>query len=144
MENQTLVLNAKQIDQRLNRLAWQVYEACSDEQEIILAGIAKNGMFLAQRIQQLVETISPLKVKLVELKFDKDNPLQTPPLLSLTADELRDKTVIVIDDVSNSGRTLMYGVKPFLEFPIRSILTLVLVDRDHNRYPVKTNFVGLS
>jgi pyrimidine operon attenuation protein / uracil phosphoribosyltransferase len=144
MENQTLVLNAKQIEQRLHRLAWQVYEACNDEQEIILAGIAKNGSVLAQRIQQLVESISPLKIKLVELKFDKDNPLQTPPVLHLTAEELRDKTVIVIDDVSNSGRTLMYGVKPFLEFPIRSVLTLVLVDRDHNRYPVKTNFVGLS
>jgi pyrimidine operon attenuation protein/uracil phosphoribosyltransferase len=144
MSSQTLILNSKQVSQRLNRLAWQVYEQCSDEQEIILAGIGKNGFALAQRIGKIVESISPLKVRVTRVELNKDQPLDHPITIEVNATECTDKTVLVIDDVSNSGKTLMYGVKPFLEFPVRSILTLVLVDRDHNRYPVKTNFVGLS
>lgn len=144
MSTQTLILNSKQVSQRLNRLAWQVYEKCSDEHEIIFAGIGKNGFTLAGRLADIVQSISALKVRVTRIELNKDFPLDHPISIEVDAADCRDKTVLVIDDVSNSGKTLMYGVKPFLEFPIRSILTLVLVDRDHNRYPVKTNFVGLS
>lgn len=144
MSSQTLILNSKQVSQRLNRLAWQVYEQCSDESEIILAGIGKNGFALAGRLAKIVESISPLKARVTRVELNKDFPLDHPISIEVSAAECEDKTILVIDDVSNSGKTLMYGVKPFLEFPVRSILTLVLVDRDHNRYPVKTNFVGLS
>ncbi len=144
MSEKTLILNNKQVGQRLNRLAWQVYEHCSEEKEIIIAGIGKNGFVLAGRIGKLVESISSLAVKVTHIELDKDKPLEYPIQIELTSDECKGKTILVVDDVSNSGKTLMYGVKPFLEFPVKSILTLVLVDRDHNRYPVKTNFVGLS
>lgn len=144
MSEKTLILNNKQISQRLNRLAWQVYEQCSDEKEIILAGIGNNGFTLAGRIGKLVESISPLKVKITRVQLNKDVPLEHPITVEVSAEECKGKTILVVDDVSNSGKTLMYGVKPFLEYPVRSILTLVLVDRDHNRYPVKTNFVGMS
>jgi pyrimidine operon attenuation protein/uracil phosphoribosyltransferase len=144
MSSQTLILNNKQVAQRLNRLAWQVYEQCSDEKGIILAGIGKNGFALAQRIGKIVESISPLEIRITRIELNKDQPLEHPISIEVNAQECLGKTILVVDDVSNSGKTLMYGVKPFLEFPVRSILTLVLVDRDHNRYPVKTNFVGLS
>lgn len=144
MSTRTLILNSKQVSQRLNRLAWQVYEHCSEEQEIILAGIGRNGLTLARRIAALVESISPLNVQVTKVELDKDQPLEHPIVVEASASDCKDKVVLVIDDVSNSGKTLMYGVKPFLEFPVKAILTLVLVDRDHNRYPVKTNFVGLS
>jgi len=144
MSEKTLILTGKQVSQRLNRLAWQVYEQCSDEKEIILAGIGKNGYVLAARIAKIVESISPLKVRVTHVELNKDFPLEHPISIEVNAEECKDKTILVIDDVSNSGKTLMYGVKPFLEFPVKAILTLVLVDRDHNRYPVKTNFVGLS
>lgn len=144
MSEKTLILDNKQISQRLNRLAWQVYEQCSEEKEIILAGIGRNGFALAGRIGKLVEKISPLKTKVTRIELDKDSPLEHPIKIEVDAAACLGKTVLIVDDVSNSGKTLMYGVKPFLEFPVRSILTLVLVDRDHNRYPVKTNFVGLS
>jgi pyrimidine operon attenuation protein/uracil phosphoribosyltransferase len=142
--NSTLVMNSKQVQQRLNRLAWQVYETCWEEKEIVIAGIASNGFVLANRIAAVLEQIAPLRIRVIELKVDKESPIGKTIDTGMTVAELRDKTVVVVDDVSNSGKTLVYGVKPFLEFPVKSILTLVLVDRDHNRYPVKTNFVGLS
>jgi pyrimidine operon attenuation protein / uracil phosphoribosyltransferase len=139
----TIVMNSKQVSQRLNRLAWQVYEHCSEEREIVVAGIAPNGYNLAKRISALIEKNSPIKVSLVEMKMNKDQPRES---LQVAADpkQLEGKTIILVDDVSNSGRTLLYGVKYFLEFPVRAIYTLVLVDRDHARFPVKANFVGLS
>lgn len=144
MSSQTLILDHKQIGQRLNRLAWQVYEQCSDEKEIILAGIGKNGFILAERLGKIVSEISPLNVRVTRVELNKDVPLEHPISIEVNAEDCKGKTVLVIDDVSNSGKTLMYGVKPFLELPVKAIFTLVLVDRDHSRYPVKTNFVGLS
>lgn len=140
----TLIMNSKQVGQRLNRLAWQVYENCYSEKEIVVAGIAGNGYLLAKRLVILLNEISPLKVTLCEVKISKDSPLDGKASISINQGELEGKTVIVVDDVSNSGRTLMYAVRLFLESPVKSLLTLVLVDRDHTRYPVKTNFVGLS
>jgi pyrimidine operon attenuation protein/uracil phosphoribosyltransferase len=137
-------MNPKQVTQRLNRLAWQVYENCYREEEIIVAGIAANGFNLAKRIAKYLEEISPIKVMLCEVKISKDNPLDGKTAFNLDPKEIDNKTIVVVDDVSNSGRTLMYGVKLFLEFPVKSVQTLVLVDRDHNRFPVKTNYVGLS
>lgn len=127
----------------MNRLAWQVYEMCSDEREIVIAGIAENGFRLAKQIAVILSGISPIKTQVIEIRINKEQPLETPQV-SVELKSLEGKTVIVVDDVSNSGRTLMYGVKYFLEFPVRAIHTLVLVDRDHNRYPIKANFVGLS
>ncbi|MDQ3110215.1 MAG: phosphoribosyltransferase [Bacteroidota bacterium] len=140
----TLVMNPKQVSQRLNRLAWQVYENCYNEKEIIVAGISGNGFRLAKRITKILGEISPLEVTLCEIHISKDSPLDGKGTVTPALHDLEGKTVIVVDDVSNSGRTLMYGVKLFLESPVKSLLTLVLVDRDHTRFPVKTNFVGLS
>ncbi len=140
----TLVMNKKQVTQRLNRLAWQVYENCYQENEIVVAGIASNGFRLAERIAKYLEEISPIKVILCEVQMTKDNPLDGKTSVNLGQEKLEGKTIVVVDDVSNSGRTLMYGVKLFLEFPVKSVQTLVLVDRDHNRFPVKANYVGLS
>jgi pyrimidine operon attenuation protein/uracil phosphoribosyltransferase len=144
METRTLVMNPKQVAQRLNRLAWQVYENCYREEEIIVAGIATNGFRLAKRIAKYLEEISQIKVILCEVQMTKDNPLDGKTTFNLSEKQIDGKTIVVVDDVSNSGRTLMYGVKLFLEFPVKSVQTLVLVDRDHNRFPVKTNYVGLS
>jgi pyrimidine operon attenuation protein / uracil phosphoribosyltransferase len=141
---QKLLMNERQVQQRINRLAWQVAEHCFGETEIIMAGIAANGYKLAQRLKATIESISEIRIQLIELRINKEEPLNSQVTLPVSGDELKGKTVIVVDDVSNSGRTLMYGVKPFLDFPVKSVLTLVLVDRDHNRFPVKTNFVGLS
>ncbi|CAN5415978.1 phosphoribosyltransferase domain-containing protein [soil metagenome] len=144
METRTLVMNSKQIEQRLNRLAWQVYENCYNEEEIVIAGIQGNGYQIAGRIAKLITEISPLKVTLGEVVISKETPFDGKGSFEFDKKDYEGKTIIIVDDVSNSGRTLMYGVKLFLDTPLKALLTLVLVDRDHNRFPVKTNFVGLS
>ena len=140
----TLLLNKIQIEQRINRIAYQVYEDNFEEQEIIIAGIVKGGYQLAQRIKNSLEKICTIKVNLIEIKIDKNKQAEQVIKLPLTTDELKNKVVIIIDDVLNSGKTLTYAMRPFLDANVRKIRTVLLVDRDHKRYPVIADYVGFK
>lgn len=140
----TLILNSKQIEQKINRIAFQIYENNYDEKEIIVAGISENGYLFAKRIADVLQKISPIKSKLIEIKINKENPSASDIKISLTDKELKNKVIILVDDVLNSGKTLIFGAKPFLNAAIKCLTTAVLVDRGHNRYPIKADFVGLS
>lgn len=142
--NRTLILTSKQIEQKINRIAYQIYENNSDEKEIFIAGIADNGYLLAKRIADVFQKISKIKATLIEIKFDKENPFTTEVKLKLSDKELKNKVVILVDDVLNSGKTLIFGAKLFLNTPVKRLTTAVLVDRGHNRYPIKADVVGLS
>ncbi|MBL0328816.1 MAG: phosphoribosyltransferase [Bacteroidetes bacterium] len=140
----TLILNGKQIEQKINRIAYEIYENNHSEKEIIIAGISDNGYIFAKRLASVVEKISSIKIKLIEIKIDKENPLAKEIKISLSDKELKNKVIILADDVLNSGKTLIFGAKPFLIAPVKRLTTVVLVDRGHNRYPIKADFVGLS
>ncbi len=142
--NKTLILNSKQIAQKINRIAYEIYENNYAEKEIIIAGIGGNGFFLAKRIVDALQNISPLKIKLIEIIIDKKNPLSKEIKIELSDEELKNKVIVLVDDVLNSGKTLIFGAKPFLSTPVKRLTTAVLVDRGHNRYPIKADFVGLS
>jgi len=140
----TLILNSKQIEQKINRIAYEIYENNYDEKEIIVAGISENGYLLAKRISNVLQKISPIKTKLIEIKINKENPVASEIQISMSDKEMKNKVIILVDDVLNSGKTLIFGAKPFLSSPIKRLTTAVLVDRGHNRYPIKADFVGLS
>ncbi len=143
-KTQTPVLNKKQIAQKINRIAWQVYEDNFSEKEIIIAGIAKTGFLLAQRIAAVLGKISPLKIKLVKIILDKENPLTCNIEPQLSAKELKGKIVVLVDDVLNSGMTLTYSLCPFLDSDVKKIRTVILVDRNHKRFPIGADFTGIS
>lgn len=138
-----IILTKEEIQHKCKRIAYQIYETFVQEEEIVLAGIAKNGFVFAQKIADQLADIADFKVVLCEVKIDKQNPLM-PITTSLLASEYQGKSVVLIDDVLNSGTTLIYGVKHFLEVPLKKFKTAVLVDRNHKKYPVKADFKGLS
>jgi pyrimidine operon attenuation protein/uracil phosphoribosyltransferase len=142
--NKTLVLNSTQIQQKINRIAYEIYENNYDEKEIVIAGISENGFLFAKRIVDVLQKISPIQTKLIEIAFDKKDPISSNIEIDLTEKELKNKVIILVDDVLNSGKTLIFGAKPFLKSPIKRLTTVVLVDRGHNRYPIKADFVGIS
>ncbi|MDR6300449.1 phosphoribosyltransferase family protein [Mesonia maritima] len=139
----TLILNQHQIQQKIRRIAYQIYESNLDEKEIIIAGIASNGFELAKKLKTLLEEISPIKILICEVKIDKKKPLNAVKT-SLSSTDYENKSIILVDDVLNSGTTLIYGVKHFLEVPLKKFQTAVLVDRSHKKYPVKADFKGIS
>lgn len=142
--NSTLLLNSKQIQQRIERLAFQIYEDNFNQDELLIAGIAKSGLLFAERLCEALKSICPIPVKLIEIEVDKDQPTQVKMRPAQEKDVLKDKTVIIVDDVLNSGKTLMYSLRPFLEADMRKIRTVLLVDRDHKRYPIEVDFVGIT
>lgn len=138
-----IILTKEQIKFTTKRIAYQIYETYIDEEEIVIAGIANSGYTFAQKISEALQEISPIKVILCEVRIDKQNPIN-PIETSLDKSVYTDKCVVLVDDVLNSGGTLIYGVKHFLEVPLKKLKTAVLVDRNHKKYPVKADFKGIS
>lgn len=138
-----LILNHLQINHKIKRIAYQIYESNVNEDRIILAGIADNGYKLAKKLQQELQDISKIKVTLCEVQINKKNPLQEVRT-SLEPETYKGMSVVLIDDVLNSGTTLIYGVRHFLDVPLKQFRTAVLVDRSHKKYPVKADFKGIS
>ncbi len=141
--SQNIILNHQEIEHKTKRIAFQIFETFVDENEIVIAGIASNGYLFAEKIAAVLTKISPLKVILCEVKIDKTNPNSTIST-SITTAEYQNKGIVLVDDVLNSGTTLVYGVKHFLEVPTFKLKTAVLVDRNHKKYPVKVDFKGIS
>ena len=140
----TQVLNKLQVAQKIDRIAYQIYENHHSEKEVIIAGIAGNGQNLAERLAKSVEKISPLKVKLVNVTINKENPAENKIDISISENEIENKVVIVVDDVLNSGKTLMYSIRHILQVNLKALRIAVLVDRDHKRFPVKVDYVGME
>jgi pyrimidine operon attenuation protein/uracil phosphoribosyltransferase len=138
-----IILDHQEIEHKIKRIAYQIYETFSEEEEIVIAGITKNGYQFAEKIRAVLQSISPLKVALCEVKIDKENPFSIITT-SLTKEQYANKGLVLVDDVLNSGTTLVYGVKHFLEVPLKKFKTAVLVDRNHKKYPVKADFKGIS
>ncbi|NMH28158.1 phosphoribosyltransferase family protein [Flavobacterium silvaticum] len=138
-----IILTNQQIEHKIRRIAFQIYETFVEEEEIVLAGIASNGFVLAKRIAATVSEISDIKVLLCEVKIDKQHPFSAVKT-SLKPDEYSNRGLVLVDDVLNSGTTLIYGVRHFLEVPLKKFKTAVLVDRNHKKYPVKADFKGIS
>ena len=144
MSARSKILSPKEIDQKIKRLAWQLYENNVSEKEIIVVGISERGLILAKQLVAHIQKISNINTKLAHLELDKDNPYNKEVALDLEEKEYAGKVVILVDDVLNSGKTLMYAAKHFLTTPILKLSTVVLVDRTHNRFPIKADYVGLS
>ena len=138
-----IILTKEEIQHKTKRIAYQIYETFADETEVVLAGIANSGYTFAKKIATELEHISDLKVILCEVQINKNNP-QDEIITSLKKEDYENKGLVLIDDVLNSGTTLIYGVKHFLDVPLKKFKTAVLVDRNHKKYPVKADFKGIS
>jgi len=139
----TIILNNEQIQHKTKRIAYQIYESNINESEVILAGIKENGFIFAKKIKEALTQISPINVTLCEVIIDKKKP-RDPISTSLDASEYKNKSLVLVDDVLNSGTTLIYAAKLFLEVPLKRFKTVVLVNRNHKKYPIKADFKGIS
>jgi len=143
-DSKTLILNNTEIYQKINRIAYQIFEDNHTEKEIIVVGIAKNGYLFANKLSAQLRKISKIKITLVQLSINKENPTNSESKIDIDPKSLNNKVIILVDDVLNTGRALIYGVKYLLDFPIKKMSTTVLVDRNNKKYPIGTHYVGLS
>ncbi len=141
--SKNIILNHQEIEHKIKRIAYQIYETFIDDNEIIIAGIATNGYEFAKKLASELKAISPMKPILCEVFIDKTNP-KSLITTSVGIEFYKSKNLVLVDDVLNSGTTLVYGVKHFLEVDLKKFKTAVLVDRNHKKYPVKADFKGIS
>lgn len=144
MPNKTLILKHEEVQRKLVRIAHQLHEANFEEDGIILVGIAPRGITLAKRLRTMLEQISEIPVDLVEMKLDKDKPLEKPIALTADVETLRGKVVVLVDDVLMSGRTMMHAAGYLIQVPLKKLTTVVLVDRRHRTYPIRADIVGMT
>ncbi|SNS01060.1 pyrimidine operon attenuation protein / uracil phosphoribosyltransferase [Belliella buryatensis] len=142
-ENQSLVLNHRQIGQKITRMAYEIYERNSSEEEIFFAGISGMGKIFADLLASKLQEISPLQAVVMEVLLDKNAIVQGEVKLSMEV-ILENRCLILVDDVLNTGKTLAYALKPFLEIPIKKMELAVLVNRSHKLFPVSADYTGLE
>lgn len=140
---QNIILSHQEIQHKIKRIAFQIYETNLNEKEVIIAGIKENGFALAKRLKVELENISPLKAQLCEVIINKKQPLNTI-VTSVLEQDYKNRSIVLVDDVLNSGSTLIYGVRHFLNVPLKQFKTAVLVNRNHKKFPVKADFKGIS
>ena len=141
MEQRKQIMTAEVANKKLRRMALQVVEQNYNETQLILVGIKASGSVIAEKIGQYLKEVFSGEVVILELSIDKKNPLNIS--LDSTMD-LNDKTIILIDDVANSGRTMLYALKPLLNQLPKKVQTLALVERTHKSFPVDVDYVGYS
>ncbi len=143
MEVTNKILSQDQIDNIVKRIAYQIHERNNNESHIFLIGVHKNGYTLAKLINRELKLISKSTIKLCSIKINKKDPFE-----KIESDfdllKLKNKSVVLIDDVLNSGKTLIYATKFILDIPLSNFKTAVLIDRNHKKFPIKIDFKGIS
>ena len=135
------ILSPEDVSRKIRRMAFEIAERNAECDSLIIAGVAGNGVVLAGEVIKELNQIITCPIEFITITIDKDNPLQTSLDKEMNFDN---RTIILMDDVANSGRILLYALKNFLSHQPKSIQTLVLIERSHKLFPVQTDYVGLS
>lgn len=138
------ILNESQITQKIKRLAYEILEHNYEEKSIVLVGINRNGLHFGQLIQQALESITDIPIVLTQVTLNPAAPLESEITIEQDLKTLTRKSLIIVDDVANTGRTIFFATKPLLEILPKKIEVAVLVDRKHKSFPIKVDYVGLS
>ncbi len=135
------ILSAEKAKMKLRRMAYEVIERNSNEKQLVLAGVKGNGYEIAQMLQQVLVDIAPFSIELLLIDIDKQKPLNCKMEEQV---HLSGKVIVVVDDVVNSGKTLLYSLLPLLKATPNKIETLTLVERSYKTHPVHVDYVGIS
>jgi len=144
MAAHALVLNKEMVSLKIQRIAWEIFEKHANENELVIVGISKSGYWLAEQIEEKLRSISEINILLCEMQINKKEPWQKDIKLNVHVSQIKNKCVVLVDDVLNSGGVLIHGVRHLLEQPLQRLTTTVLVDRNHKRFPVKADVKGIS
>jgi pyrimidine operon attenuation protein/uracil phosphoribosyltransferase len=134
------ILDAADASRRLRRMALQIAEDNIGEENLIIAGIVGNGFLLAKALVEELKKVLPIPIELITVTLNKKQLLEP----AIAEGNFTNNVVILVDDVANTGKTLMYALKPFIAFELKKLQTLVLVERSHKLFPVQADYVGLS
>lgn len=140
----TLIMDPEKVEQKLQRIARQILEKHFEEEDLLVIGIQEDGERIASRCREILEGLAGSRPEEASITMNKKAPLSKDPELSVPLEALEGRTVILVDDVVNSGRTLAYAAQHLLQVPLNSLTTVALVDREHHRFPIRADLVGTT
>jgi len=135
------MLNQETAEKKIRRMALEIAERNFDKSSLIIVGIRENGVHIARKLSDYLPENFSGKISLIECTMNKRMPSENSFDQNI---DWNDKSVVLVDDVSYSGRTLMYSLKPLLEKYPAQIETLVLVERSYKKFPIAIDYVGLT
>ena len=141
VQTRTAILDEGAVQRKIKRMALEVAEQNAGEKELIIAGINGNGVTVAHCIADELKNLAGMQVQVITIQLNKREPSEVSLQPSI---EIKDRVVVITDDVANTGKTMFYALKPFLHSSPRKIQTLVLVERSHKQFPIQTDYTGLS
>jgi pyrimidine operon attenuation protein/uracil phosphoribosyltransferase len=145
VKERAIILTSKQIEQTLTRIAHEIHESHYKEKELILVGVAGRGSDVAKRLHQKLSAInSEITVRLESIQLNKDKPLQEDIQCTAEIKSMKGKYVVLIDDVLNSGKTLIYASRFLLDADLKGLAIATLIDRYHRKFPIRPDYVGLT
>lgn len=139
-----IILSQLEIEQKITRLAHQIIENTFEHETLFIGGICGNGIQLANQLKDIMSEHSSQNIIVFEITINKTEPWAEETLLSIDQAQMLKGYVLLVDDVINSGKTMQYALVKLLQQPTKAIKTVVLVDRQHRRYPIKADFVGIG
>lgn len=141
-EEKTLVLTDAQVRNKISRMAFEIFENNFGEKSLILAGVAGQGYTLATLLATELSSISPIQCLVAKISVNKETPEAAEVQLDIEAKQFSKKSIVLIDDVLNTGRILAYSMKPFLATGVKKMEVAVLVNRSHPLFPIYPNYTG--
>ncbi|MES2387220.1 MAG: phosphoribosyltransferase family protein [Bacteroidota bacterium] len=143
-KHDNLILTSEQIKQKIRRIAWEIHERNFRSGDLAVVGIASEGRVFAGKLADELSVITGRNIACLTLKLDKHATRLPQIELDMPVDSLENKTIILTDDVLNSGRTLLYALSGFLRLHLSKVQTAVIVERSHRQFPIAADYVGHS
>ena len=140
MKKKQLILNKEAINNKIKRIGFSIIEKYHAEKNITIIGFNKNGYIIAEKLQKIIRDSHEINISLHQIKAKKNQRYTITPKLSST----NLKNIFLVDDVLKSGKTIIYGIKAILEYPVENLKTIILVNRNHNKFPIGVDYIGLN
>jgi pyrimidine operon attenuation protein/uracil phosphoribosyltransferase len=139
-----LIFDKRKLKQIIKRMAYEIYEQNYKERELVIAGVEDRGYTFAKLLVKDLSVFPDIKISLIKISLNKTAKIQPEVFVDIDLASLKNKSVVVADDVLNTGRALIFSLAPFLSIPLSSLKTAVIIDRNHKKFPVSTDFAGYS
>ena len=137
-----IILDNKSIKSKIIRISHQINENFFHEENLVLIGIKDSGFFLAEKISKYINEKFGLKHSLFFLNIDKSS--QKIKDYNFNENTIKNKNIVLIDDVLLSGKTMIYSIKHLLNFSPKVIKITVLINRSYKKFPIEADYVGMS
>ena len=135
---QNLILDYNDIENKIQRIGLQILEDNIERSKIIFFGISDNGKLIAEKLIVHLNKISKLEVELIKVNIENNSVLYDKKF------SIKNESIIIVGDVSHSGKTIQLVISNLIQFNPLKIKTSVIVNRDHALFPVKIDYAGLS